>query len=95
MAIKWTLEEELLIQKNLTNEEVAKIAGRTLRAVKEKRYKMTGHTEAEVQKWTDNDVRRSPASLETVETRIDRIKALARKLGVKLLGHDEWEESKA
>ena len=35
MAIKWTLEEELLIQKNLTNEEVAKIAGRTLRAVKD------------------------------------------------------------
>lgn len=89
MSIKWTAEEELLIQKNLSNKEIAEITGRTVRAVKEKRYKMTGHCEARVKEWDDNEVHRSPASLETVETRIDKIKALARKLGVKLFGRDE------
>ena len=86
MSKLWTLEEELMIKNGMSNEEVAQRTGRTIKAIEQKRYRLTGHCVPPERVWTADEVRRSPASFDTKETRIDRIKALARKLGVKLFG---------
>ena len=80
--MNWT-NEEIDLLKVMSNEEVARITGRTVKAVKMQRYRMNGHY---IPGAEDLDkVWRSPASLESKETRIAKIKMHAMRLGVRLL----------
>ena len=80
--MKYWSEEEIKMLKTMSDEEIVEITGRTLKAVKMKRYREGGHYIAE-----DRDrIYRPQSAYESKETRIAKIIMLAKKLGVKLFG---------
>ena len=80
----WSIDEMNLLVSGLSDEEISEKTGRTIRAIRLKRYKMTGHCVSEKL----DETRTYSAVTDPLETRIERIKALAKRLGVKLLGKD-------
>lgn len=84
--MKWT-DEEVKMLKTMSDEEIVKATGRTLKSVKMKRYRESGHY---IKGAEDKDKIFAPQSaFESKETRIAKIIALARRLGVKLKGEDK------
>ena len=78
--MKWT-KEEVEMFKTMSNEEIVEKTGRTLKSVQMKRYR-------EGIKEDPDKIRRPPSAFESKETRIAKIIALAKRLGVKLKGED-------
>lgn len=75
--MKWT-KEEVEMLKTMSNEEIVRLTGRTLKSVKMKRYRMSINSPKELCA--------PPSSFESKETRIAKIIMLAKRLGVKLFG---------
>lgn len=77
---EWS-DAEVELFRSMDNAEIAKATGRTMQSVRMKRYRMSGHyTNTE-----DRDkVYCPPSRFESKETRIFKIIALAKKIGVKL-----------
>lgn len=71
----WTDEEIALFEKGLSNEEIAKITGRTSSAVRMKRCRLYKEDQENV----------DYAKVEK-RTKIKGLKAMAKRLGVKLFG---------
>ena len=82
----WTDEEVKLLYSGLTNEEIAYQLHRSLKSVEAKRWRETGHC-CEVP--GEKLIKENPEPWATKERKILRLKALAIRLGVKLLGRDE------
>ena len=74
-----------LLVSGMSDEEIAEKTGRTIKAIRLKRYDMTGHCVFE----NVEPTRTYSAATDPLEARIGRIMALAKRLGVKLLGKDE------
>jgi hypothetical protein len=82
--MKWTKEETEML-KTMSDEEIVEKTGRTLKSVKMKRYRESGHYIAE-----DKEKIFAPQSaFESKQSRIAKIIMLARRLGVKLKGEEE------
>lgn len=79
----WTDAELAMLYTNLTNEEIAKEIGRTKKAVRKKRYLITGH-------YVENEKQRDPMpphiSVFDERYKEARILSLAKRMGVKLYG---------
>lgn len=81
--MKWT-DEEVKMLKTMSDEEIVEKTGRTLKSVKMKRYRESGHYIKE-----DKEKIFAPQSaFESKQSRIAKIIMLARRLGVKLKGED-------
>lgn len=81
--MKWS-KAEVEMLKTMSDAEIVEVTGRTLKSVKMKRYRESGHYAKDIE---DKDkVYCPPSALESKQTRIFKIIALARKIGVKLLG---------
>ena len=84
--MKWT-DEEVKMLKTMSNEEIVKATGRTLKSVKMKRYRMENHYIKDAE---DRDkVFAPPSAFESTKMRIAKIIAHAKRLGVKLKGEDK------
>ena len=81
---QWTKEELDICRENIPEEEVMKRTGRTLEAVRTKRYQLTGHHKAKCEsEYYEPPVCCQPEIM-TEQDKINRIYLLAEKLGVKL-----------
>lgn len=85
---KWTEEETILLWSDMTNEEISEKTGRTMDAVRTKRFNLTGH-------YTPSDARKgrkavyvSPvhSEYEDQRTKTNRIIVMASKMGVRIKG---------
>ena len=77
MKKRWTNEEVKLFEQMFTDREIAAMTGRTLKAVKMKRYNLGLNAK---------DDPTTPGDLMEQKTKEWRILALCKKLGVKLFG---------
>ena len=82
MENRWTKDEIELVYTDMTNEEIAKQIGRSVGAVREKRYRMTGHKVPPCQVVE----KETPKMANGNKDKEWRLIALAKKLGVKLFG---------
>lgn len=73
---RWTDDEKRLLRSNMTSEEIAEKTGRSLKAVRSRRYEYTGHTNCD-----EFVPMREFVSKEVGEA---RILYLCRKLGIRL-----------
>ena len=84
--MRWT-DEEVKMLKTMSDEEIVKATGRTLKSVKMKRYRESGHY---IKGAEDKEKIFAPQSaFESKQSRIAKIIMLARRLGVKLKGEEE------
>ena len=79
---QWTNDEIQLIFKGLPKADIARITGRSMRAVEAKMYRLQGRT-ADLQ---PEAVKKAPSSMLSKETKHFRILSLAKRLGVRLKG---------
>lgn len=84
MIDRWTEQELELLKSNKSNEEISWLTGRSVMAVKSKRYKYTGHY-VEEDEWSEYVPRLISLSL-TQEEKTERIKNMALQMKIKLLG---------
>lgn len=81
--MRWT-DEEVKMLKTMSDEEIVKATGRTLKSVKMKRYRENGHYIKE----NKDKIFAPQSAFESKQSRIAKIIMLARRLGVKLKGED-------
>ena len=86
MIQHWSEEELDLLKSNKSNEEISNLTGRTVMAVRTKRYKYTGHY-VEEDEWSDCVPRLISLSL-TQEEKTERIKIMAAQMRIKLKGEN-------
>ena len=75
---KWTKEEVRLFNAGLSDKEIAERTGRTLKAVKMKKSRLVENPR--------DYPKETPGELMNETTKLSRIYALCKKLGVKLFG---------
>ena len=85
---KWTENETMLLWTELTNKEICEQTGRTMDAVRTKRFNVTGHytTPSETKRRKYIHVTPVNNALIDKQTKVNRIIAMANKLGVRIKG---------
>lgn len=85
---KWTEEETILLWTDMTNEEISKKTGRSMDAVRTKRFNLTGHytTPSETKRRKYIHVTPVTNALLDEQMKRNRIIVLAKKIGVRIKG---------
>lgn len=81
---KWTRDEINICLEDIPEEEVMERTGRTLEAVRTKRYQLMKHYKSKCERREDDTPISSQPEIMTEQDKINRIYLLAEKLGVKL-----------
>lgn len=83
----WTSEEKRMLRSEMTNEEIARETGRSVKAVVSARYRHTGH-QVQRSKWRDpyqTEIGIAKEKVSKIEKEA-RLLALCKQLGVRIGG---------
>ena len=86
MTELWNDSEIELLDTDLSDEDIANITGRTIRAIQRKRYKIFGHYTADESRQRDKVLRLAVPTPMSDSTKEARILTLAKEMRIRLQG---------